>query len=59
MQVARRKEEEEELDMDLFIADPDFIELNKELIDKDDQDLTEKEKGIKVKLERMQRNIEK
>jgi len=52
MQVSRRKQEEER-DMELFLADPDYVELNKYLLDKDDEDLTEKEKGIKAKLERM------
>ena len=45
--------------MELFLADPDYVELNKYLLDKDDEDLTEKEKGIKAKLERMQKNVEK
>lgn len=39
--------------MELFLADPEFMELNKSLLDKDEEDLTEKEKGIKKKLERM------
>ena len=45
--------------MELFLADPDYIELNKYLLEKDDEDLTEKEKGIKMKLERMQKNVDK
>ena len=45
--------------MELFLADPDYMEMNKSLLDKDEVDLTEKEKGIKRKLERMQKNVEK
>ena len=58
MYLLRRQAEEED-DLQLFLADPDFIEMNKGLLDKEDGDLTEKEKKTKAKVIRMQRNVEK
>lgn len=54
-----RREAEEENDFEEFLADPEFIEENKDLLEKDDDDLTEKEKKIKQKVIRMQKNVEK
>lgn len=54
-----RREEEEQKDLQLYLADPDFIELNKSLLEKDDEDLTKKQRQVKQKLIRMQKNVEK
>ncbi|KAL4450766.1 hypothetical protein ABPG74_011608 [Tetrahymena malaccensis] len=54
-----RRQQEEENDLQLYLADPDFIDMNKSLLDKNDEDLTTKEKKTKEKLIRMQKNVEK
>lgn len=58
MYLERRKAEEEN-DLQLYLADPDFIEMNKSLLEMDDEDLTEKQKKTKAKVIRMKKHVEK
>lgn len=51
--LLRRKQEEAEKDLEVVLVDPDFIELNKTLLEKEDADLTDKEKETKAKLLRI------
>jgi len=51
--LLRRKQEEVEKDLAEVLIDPDFVELNKPLLEKEDVDLTEKEKETKAKLIRI------
>jgi len=51
--LLRRKQEEVEKDLEVVLIDPDFVELNKPLLEKEDADLTDKEKETKAKLIRI------
>lgn len=57
MYASRRKQEEDE-DLQLYLADPEFVELNRPLLEKNDEDLTEKEIETKKRLIRIQKSLE-